>query len=108
MNLSPDFLIKVLKLNGFIFKRAKGSHQLFYNPATNKTITVPVHNGKDLKKELFLLFLNKQVLIKQNYNYFFQITPLKHWVEKIGSLLFGQTDCGKRKSGFQGFRISGN
>jgi len=59
MNLSPDFLIKVLKLNGFIFKRAKGSHQLFYNPATNKTITVPVHNGKDLKKGTFLAILKQ-------------------------------------------------
>ncbi len=59
MNLSPDYLIKVIKLNGFIFKRAKGSHQLFYNPTTNKTITVPVHNGKDLKKGTFLAILKQ-------------------------------------------------
>lgn len=29
---------------------AKGSHQLYYNPETNVTVTVPVHGGKDLKK----------------------------------------------------------
>lgn len=52
MNLSPDYLIRLLEENGFVFKRAKGSHQVFYNPISNKTIVVPFHNGKDLKKEL--------------------------------------------------------
>lgn len=50
MNLSPDYLIKLLEENGFVFKRSKGSHQVYYNSITNKTIVVPFHNGKDLKK----------------------------------------------------------
>jgi predicted RNA binding protein YcfA (HicA-like mRNA interferase family) len=40
MNLSPKHLIKILEENGFIFKRAKGSHKLHYNPPTNKTVIV--------------------------------------------------------------------
>jgi len=57
MNQSPKYLIKLLEENGFIFRRAKGSHQVYYNPNTNKTIIVPVHGGKrTLKKELYLLF----------------------------------------------------
>lgn len=51
MNQSPAHLIKVLKENGFIFKRAKGSHQIFYNSAANKTI---VHGNKDIKKGILL------------------------------------------------------
>lgn len=54
MNLSPDYLIRLLEENGFVFKRAKGTHQVFYNPISNKTIVVPLHNGKDLKKGTFM------------------------------------------------------
>ena len=55
MNLSPRRLIKILEQHGFVFKRSKGSHHLYYNAAANKTVIVPVHGGKDMKKELFLL-----------------------------------------------------
>lgn len=54
MNLSPDYLIKLLEENGFVFKRSKGSHQVYYNSISNKTIVVPFHNGKDLKKRTFM------------------------------------------------------
>ncbi|MBO7617939.1 MAG: type II toxin-antitoxin system HicA family toxin [Bacteroidales bacterium] len=59
MNLSPTYLIQLLEKNGYIFKRAKGSHRLYYNPINNKTIIVPFHNGKDLKKGTFLAILKQ-------------------------------------------------
>jgi predicted RNA binding protein YcfA (HicA-like mRNA interferase family) len=59
MNLSPKHLIKILEKYGFFYKRAKGSHQLFYNPITNKTVIVPVHGGKDMKKGTFLAILKQ-------------------------------------------------
>jgi len=59
LNLLPKYLIKLLESNGFIFKRAKGSHQVFFNADSNKTAIVPFHGGKDLKKERFWLFLNR-------------------------------------------------
>lgn len=65
MNLSPKYLIKILVLHGFVFKRTKGSHQLFYNPVTNKTAIVPLHGGKDMKKGTFLAIL-KQAGIDKN------------------------------------------
>lgn len=65
MNLSPKHLIKILEQYGFIFKRAKGSHQLYYNSATNKTVIVPFHGGKDIKKPTFLGIL-KQAGIDKN------------------------------------------
>ncbi|MCF8460309.1 MAG: type II toxin-antitoxin system HicA family toxin [Flavobacteriales bacterium] len=34
MNLTAKFLVIVLEKHGFIFKRSKGSHQVYYNSAT--------------------------------------------------------------------------
>jgi predicted RNA binding protein YcfA (HicA-like mRNA interferase family) len=65
MNLSPQNLIKILELYGFFFKRSRGSHQLYYNPVTKKTVIVPVHGGKDLKKGTFFAVL-KQAGIDKN------------------------------------------
>lgn len=59
MNLSPKHLIKLLEENGFLFKRSNGSHQLFYNPNSGKTVVVPVHGNKDLKKGTFLAILKQ-------------------------------------------------
>jgi predicted RNA binding protein YcfA (HicA-like mRNA interferase family) len=59
MNLSPTYLIQLLENAGFQFKRAKGSHRVYYNPMSNKTIIVPFHNGKDLKKGTFLAILKQ-------------------------------------------------
>ena len=53
MNYSPKYLIKILESNGFLYKRSKGSHQIYFNPITNKTVIVPVHGGKDVKKGTF-------------------------------------------------------
>lgn len=57
MNLSPGFLITILEANGFILKRIKGSHHLYYNSETNKTVTIPVHGNRDLKKGTFYAIL---------------------------------------------------
>jgi predicted RNA binding protein YcfA (HicA-like mRNA interferase family) len=42
-----------------MFKRAKGSHHVFYNLTTNKTAIVPVHGNKDIKKGTFLAILKQ-------------------------------------------------
>ena len=59
MNLSPKYLIKLLVQNGFVLQRTKGSHQLYYNSTTGKTVVVPVHGGKDMKKGTFLAILKQ-------------------------------------------------
>lgn len=64
MNLCPKHLIKFLEENGFVFKRAKGSHQLYYNSVSNKMVTVPVHGGKDMKKGTFLAVIKQAGLDK--------------------------------------------
>jgi predicted RNA binding protein YcfA (HicA-like mRNA interferase family) len=64
MNQSPQHLIKLLETHGFLLKRSKGSHHIFYNPISNITVIVPVHN-KDIKKGTFLAIL-KQAGIDKN------------------------------------------
>jgi len=59
MNLLPRHLIKILKQHGFVFKRSKGSHKIYYNPITNKTTIVPEHGNKDLRKGTFIAILNQ-------------------------------------------------
>ena len=64
MNLNPKLLIKFLEENGFIFKRSKGSHHLYYNPANNKTVIVPIHGNKDLRKGTYLTIIKQAGLGK--------------------------------------------
>ena len=67
MNLSSKNLIKILQEKWFYFSRAKGSHQLFYNQSSNKTVIVPVHGSKGLKKGTFLAILKQAGIDKMNY-----------------------------------------
>lgn len=67
MNLNPKHLIKILERNGFVFQRAKGSHQLFYNAVTGKTAVVPVHGGKDLKKGTYMAILKQAGIDKKEW-----------------------------------------
>ena len=49
--LSYSKFIKKIRKAGFIFKRqAAGSHEIWFNPKTKKTVTVAHHQGKDFKK----------------------------------------------------------
>jgi predicted RNA binding protein YcfA (HicA-like mRNA interferase family) len=58
MNQSPLHLIKLLETHGFLLKRSKGSHHIFYNSISNITVVVPFHN-KDIKKGTFLAILKQ-------------------------------------------------
>ena len=59
MNYSAKNLIRLLELKGYYFKRANGSHHLYYNKETGKTTIVPVHGNKDLAKGTFLAILKQ-------------------------------------------------
>lgn len=58
-------MIQILESQNFIIKRSKGSHIVFYNVETMKTVIVPFLGGKDLKKGTFLGIL-KQAGIDKN------------------------------------------
>ena len=65
MNQSPQYLMKYLEANGFLFKHSKGSHYIFFNSTTNITVIVPAHGNKDIKKGTLLAIL-KQASIDKN------------------------------------------
>ncbi len=67
MNQSPRFLIKILEKNGFHLKRSKGSHKLYYNAESNKTVIVPFHGGNDLKKGTLLAILKQAGIDKSAF-----------------------------------------
>lgn len=67
MNLSPKFLIKILEKNGFLLKRSNVSHKLFYNADNNKTVIVPFHGGKDIKKGTLLAILKQAGIDKSAF-----------------------------------------
>ena len=48
MPLTGKDMVKLLKKNGWVKRRQKGSHQHFYKNGFK--IVVPVHGNKDLKK----------------------------------------------------------
>lgn len=66
MNFSSKHLMKLLGRNGFNLTRSKGSHHIFYNPITNKTVVVPSHGNKDLKKGTFLAIIKQAGITKED------------------------------------------
>lgn len=44
----PKEVISILLLNGFEFRRSKGSHQIFVSINGSKRVTIPMHSGRDL------------------------------------------------------------
>ncbi|MDQ3551481.1 MAG: type II toxin-antitoxin system HicA family toxin [Bacteroidota bacterium] len=50
----------------FYTKRTKGSHQVFYNSLSKKTVIVPFHGNKDLPKGTFLAILKHAGISKDN------------------------------------------
>jgi len=65
MNQSPQHLIKVLELKGFILKRITGSHHIFFHPELKKTIVVPVHGKKDIPNGTFLNIIKQAGISKE-------------------------------------------
>lgn len=68
MNYSAKNLIAILVRRGYYFKRANGSHQLYYNPKTGKTVIVPIHGNKDLAKGTFFAILKQAGIDKMTFN----------------------------------------
>jgi len=51
-------VITLLKKNGFVLDRTKGSHQIYRNPETKRMAVVPFHR-KDLPKGTLLEILRQ-------------------------------------------------
>jgi predicted RNA binding protein YcfA (HicA-like mRNA interferase family) len=47
-SVSGKTLCKILERRGWVKKRVKGSHHIYFNPTAQKIITVPVHSNRDI------------------------------------------------------------
>ena len=56
--LTPQKIIRILEKHGFILDRVKGSHHIYFNPATKKRAVVPLHK-KDLPRGTLLEILKQ-------------------------------------------------
>jgi predicted RNA binding protein YcfA (HicA-like mRNA interferase family) len=65
MNQSPQHLIKLLEVKGFILKRITGSHHIFFHPDLRKTVVVPVHGKKDIPNGTFLSIIKQAGISKE-------------------------------------------
>jgi predicted RNA binding protein YcfA (HicA-like mRNA interferase family) len=65
MNQSPQHLIKLLELKGFLLKRITGSHHVFFHPELRKIIVVPVHGKKDIPNGTFLSIIKQAGISKE-------------------------------------------
>jgi predicted RNA binding protein YcfA (HicA-like mRNA interferase family) len=46
-SIKPKDLVRILKKNGFVLDRSRGSHQIWLHPVSRKRAIVPMHK-KDL------------------------------------------------------------
>jgi len=56
-------LFRILKKDGWIEIRQKGSHVIMMHPTKNEQLTVPYHSGKEVKKGMLTAIL-KQANLK--------------------------------------------
>ncbi|HBI81451.1 MAG TPA: hypothetical protein DDY04_05820 [Bacteroidales bacterium] len=46
-SLTPKDVVRILKQNGFVLDRSRGSHQIWLHPVSRKRAVIPMHN-KDI------------------------------------------------------------
>ena len=54
LQVSAREFFRFLRANQYELDRIKGSHHIFYNAHTGKSIVVPVHSRSDLKKGMLI------------------------------------------------------
>jgi predicted RNA binding protein YcfA (HicA-like mRNA interferase family) len=47
-SVSGKKFCKILERRGWVQKRIKGSHHIYFQPTAQKIITVPVHGNRDI------------------------------------------------------------
>lgn len=64
-SLKPREVIKGLEKFGFVKERQKGSHLIMVNHTTKRLTVIPVHRGKDIKKQLLLKIIEEDCGLKK-------------------------------------------
>jgi len=64
-SLDPKNIINILKRNGFVLDRTKGSHHIYYHPDSKRRVIIPFHK-KDLPKGTLMEILRQAGLRKED------------------------------------------
>jgi predicted RNA binding protein YcfA (HicA-like mRNA interferase family) len=64
-SLDPKNIINILKRNGFVLDRTKGSHHIYYHPESKRRVIIPFHK-KDLPKGTLMEILRQAGLRKDD------------------------------------------
>lgn len=68
-SLSYRQFIKKLKKAGFTLKRqAAGSHEIWFNSQTQRSVTIPHHEGKSFKKGTLSAMVKDTGLTKEEFS----------------------------------------
>ena len=65
MDYSPKRIIYLLEQKGYLLKRVTGSHHIYFNKETKKTVVVPVHGNKDIPKGTFMSIIKQAGIPKE-------------------------------------------
>ena len=65
--LTAKKIIRVLKANGFVEDRQKGSNLILIHTKTRARTVVPIHPGKTLKKSLVRAIINDAQLTIEEF-----------------------------------------
>jgi predicted RNA binding protein YcfA (HicA-like mRNA interferase family) len=66
--LSAKRVMTILKKNGFVVSRRRGSHIIFRHPATNIIVPVPLHNkSKPIPIGTFLAIVKQSKLPREKF-----------------------------------------
>lgn len=69
-SIKPNEVIRKLRKAGFLFDRhAKGSHEIWFNPATRRYTVVPNHPGKDVPKGTLRAIVRESGLSVEEFNH---------------------------------------
>jgi len=60
-------LIKVLKKKNFILQRVHGSHHIFVRIEDKLTVSVPIHQGRDLGRGITLAILKDAKILPDEF-----------------------------------------
>ena len=64
MDYSPKKIIYLLEQKGYLLKRINGSHNIYFNKESKKTVVVPVHGNKDIPKGTFMSIVRQAGISK--------------------------------------------
>lgn len=67
-SLPAKKLVKILRENGFVLSRQKGSHQIWKNPETGIIVLVPLHGkSKPIYISTFLSIIKQSKIPPENF-----------------------------------------